>query len=415
MAMTGKTQRLVVSVVAAVVAVLSAHAASGAFVSPIGVTDPGSYGVFGVGTLQADPNLYANATSTAYVAPDQLSIPDATWLDDSTAALPNGDQFDITLDQNYDLTRFYFWNYRIFNGLYSVSTFSLATSSTPAGEDFGAASIFTADNGAGSAASNGVVDEHAFSSNDAKRVRFTILTSVSPNNLVGINEFAFAGTPVSGPSTPDLPTVENPSFEIPGGAGDNLNPSALAGWTSDYLAPVPVFNPDDLDFAGATDGDATPSTLPDGDFVGFTWANHYLKQTLTTAVVPNAQYTLSFFVGDSGQFIFPTANGGYGVSLTTTDDQTIIDELGSSLTTPADGQFEFIQLNGTAPADSSGNLVVQFVDLSGTAELAFFDQVSVTLSEVPEPGTFAMAVSGLLGAFCLFRRRRRKLGQAGNR
>ena len=191
--------RLVLVSVTAVVASLFAQTASATFISPESVTDPGSLGFVtngAGGTLQADPNLINDATSTTYVAPSGLAFPDDTWARDNGASDGTGYQFDMTLDQNYDLTKFYLWNYRSSNPVTGVLTFSLATSSTTSGENFGTAANFTADLlGAGAA---GTVDEHAFSASNVRRVRFTILTLVGH---VGLHEFAFEGTPVSEPGS----------------------------------------------------------------------------------------------------------------------------------------------------------------------------------------------------------------------
>jgi hypothetical protein len=176
--------------------------ASAAFISPIAVSDPGSFGSFTGGTFQADPNLYSDATATTYIAPDAVSDPDRTWLND--AGSPVGDVFDITLDQNYDLTSFYLWNYKHDTGDFSVAAFTVATSSTETGDNFGATIPFTASAGAvGTAAANGTVDTFgSFSASDVRRVRFTI-TAVHEggNGLIGLNEFAFEGSPIPEPGS----------------------------------------------------------------------------------------------------------------------------------------------------------------------------------------------------------------------
>lgn len=182
---------MIFKLLTAISVILFAHAAMAEFVKPIGVTDPGSYGAFNDEIFQASPNLYTDAVGIGYIAPYGVDEPDSTWLNDDDAALSNGDQFDILLDQNQDLTKFYLWNYHHSTGSFSVSTFSLATSPTETGENFAAPVFFTADNGPDSAAANGTVDVHDFLVNDVRRVRFTILSSISGNNLIGINEFAF--------------------------------------------------------------------------------------------------------------------------------------------------------------------------------------------------------------------------------
>lgn len=179
--------------------------ASAAFIIPIAVSDPGSFGDFGGGTFQTDPNLYSDATATTYIAPETVSAPDSTWLNDTGS--PVGDVFDITLDQNYDLTSFYLWNYRQSTGNigdFSVAAFTLATSSTETGDNFGTTIALTADAGAaGTAAANGTVDTFgSFSASDVRRVRFTI-TAVHEggNGLIGLNEFAFEGSVVPEPGS----------------------------------------------------------------------------------------------------------------------------------------------------------------------------------------------------------------------
>lgn len=72
----------------------------------VSVSDPGSFGPFGAGTLQASPNLIADATNTAYVAPSGFDAPDSTWASQADGESV-GDTFEILLDQNYDLTEFH--------------------------------------------------------------------------------------------------------------------------------------------------------------------------------------------------------------------------------------------------------------------------------------------------------------------
>jgi hypothetical protein len=274
-------------VLTALVALAFAHAATAGFVKPISVTDPGSYGPFNDGIFRASPNLHADAAGTGYVAPYGVSDPDATWLNDDDGKLPDGDRFDIILDQNRDLTKFYLWNYRHDTGSFSVSTFSLATSSTETGEDFGTPVVYTADNGPGSGATNGTVDAHDFPADNVRRVRFTILTSISSNNLVGINEFAFEDAVVSPP--PPATAGRTRVFLLAG----QSNMQGL-GYNSELTPPYDAPQTDVSYWSGGTWVDLAPGFGYQGDMFGPEVSfGRAIKDALTVDTIHLVKYAVS--------------------------------------------------------------------------------------------------------------------------
>jgi hypothetical protein len=189
----------------------------------------------------------------------------------------------------------------------------------------------------------------------------------------------FAGHAPAGPIT-----VVNPDFEIVArAASDNLNPTITSGWVAS-IPSTAYFNPDDGDFDGATDGDATPTTLPDGGtYIAFVWDLNTITQTVPTPVTAGADYTLSYHAMDSGDFGW----SNYAVTLRTTGGQTIISKTDADHTLPADKGFQFVEFTGTAPAGATGNLVIEFKStVAGwDGSLPFFDNVGLSVANDPEP------------------------------
>lgn len=201
-------------------------------------------------------------------------------------------------------------------------------------------------------------------------------------------------------------TVDNPSFEINSGAGDNANPATVADWTPIGWA-TPVFNPDDLDFADSTD--PASSSLPSGPhgtytpFIFNAAGNNGFEQTLSTSVIADADYRLTFWEGDSGQF---TA-GQYTAILTTSDGDDIINSLQA---TPASNGFTQVVLTGTAPSDATGSLVIRMLDVGDdSTNITFFDLFSLEVDAggavIPAPA--ALPAGMALLAMGAMRRRRR--------
>lgn len=191
-------------------------------------------------------------------------------------------------------------------------------------------------------------------------------------------------------------TVSNPSFEIVDGAvGDSANPTISVGWVASDPG-LAFFNPADADFVGATDGDATPSTVPDGLYAAFLYGNNTITQTLSDDVSPGAEYTLTLFVGNSSRFDY--LDTGHTIELRTTDGDTIISKTASDHASPSDGEFVFVSFTGTAPLDASGDLEILFTSTAaGVTSLPFIDHVGLAVEPIPEPASALMLFAGMAG------------------
>lgn len=185
-------------------------------------------------------------------------------------------------------------------------------------------------------------------------------------------------------SEADVIPIVNPDFEeVVAPAGDNGNPTITAGWVASN-PNLAYFNPDDPDFDGATDGDATPTSLPDGGtYLAFVWESSTITQTLSTAVSPGAEYTLSYHALDSGQFGWAS----YMVTLRTTDGDVVISKSDADHPLPADKGFELVEFTGIAPQDATGNLEIEFRSTTPVYDgnLPFFDNVSLSVDAEVDP------------------------------
>ena len=149
------------------------------------------------------PGLIANATGPAYTSPYGFPGNGTVWGDitnvNAAGVISPTDIFDLTLNNNYDLTSFYLWNYNHASPNIGVGTFKLYGSPD-------LVSAFTQIGGTYTtaiAASKATADVFAISANNVKRVRVELLTNGGSNGLmVCAGEFAMAGTvTVPEPST----------------------------------------------------------------------------------------------------------------------------------------------------------------------------------------------------------------------
>jgi hypothetical protein len=195
------------------------------------------------------------------------------------------------------------------------------------------------------------------------------------------------------PAFADNIPITNASFEttsplIPCGTGCVYNYGPIPGWTTTGVSGS--WQPTAVSFGSA----------PDGSFIAYSNGGS-ISQTLSSSLAANTLYTLAVDVGNR----LDTAR--YGLATTYVIQlfagNTLLNSITGSNTTIPLGSFvdeSFNYLSGvTLPA---GNLSIV---LSSVGPQSDFDNVRLTATPVPEPGSLTLLAAGLGLALFVFRRR----------
>jgi hypothetical protein len=203
----------------------------------------------------------------------------------------------------------------------------------------------------------------------------------------------------------DVP-IQNPSFESPTPLTDDS--AYPTSWTTVEANDIGLF---DMSHGPGSH----VSSIPGGNQA--LWGNsdavdtNYVYQTLTTALQANTTYTLTAYAGardDLGftQYGAKTAGtielgygSAYGVNRLTADS--------SNCPVPANGTWELWTKTFTTGANPAGLGDYLRVEVNVNATQQLFDNVQLTASTVPEPGTLTMVVLGAFGLLAYAWRKRK--------
>ena len=151
-------------------------------------------------------------------------------------------------------------------------------------------------------------------------------------------------------------------------------------WQCEPANFVGVFDPTDAQFPGTTgDGGNVRRVLPAGGQLGVVqgggpfqdeYGDTSLRQELSAEVVPDAEYTLMFYVGARADY--PKMVPDYKVELLA-GEQTIMEQINPVV--PAPGEFRLVRLEGVAPGDAHGKLRLRFSDQGVSESQSFIDDV----------------------------------------
>jgi hypothetical protein len=192
-------------------------------------------------------------------------------------------------------------------------------------------------------------------------------------------------------------SIGNAGFELPVLPDGNFSFSTDPYWTSPgSFGQIFIVNP--------SAGEISGGIVPEGQNVGASFVSGgtltSLEQTLSATLSAGATYTLSVDVGNpllgSGLLY-----AGYNVAFLA--GSTILAQDNTSIAVPS-GAFRTSSLTYTAP--STGPLLGQALTISlmspGTVDddAAFFDNVRLDATPVPEPGALCLAAIGLVSLFC---------------
>jgi hypothetical protein len=203
------------------------------------------------------------------------------------------------------------------------------------------------------------------------------------------------GFTTSSTSANSIP-IQNASFEItnplttPCGTGCAFNGGPIPGWTT----------------VGGLQGTWQPSSayftspVPDGSLVAYSNGGT-ISQTLSASLAANTLYTLTVAVGNRLDAVVNNLATTYIIQLFA--GNTLLNSITGSNTTIPLGTFMDVSFNYLAGVTvPSGNLSIV---LSSVGPQSDFDNVRLTATPVPEPGSLTLLVAGLGLALVMLRRR----------
>jgi hypothetical protein len=219
-------------------------------------------------------------------------------------------------------------------------------------------------------------------------VKFTSLSLLLP-----VLVLSFIATPASA----DTIAITNPSFEIVDplhpldqscGIGCTFNVGSIPGWVITGNAGG-LFQPS---------SDHLNLPLPDGNIIAYSNGGT-IFQSLSATLAPNTTYTLSVDVGYRLDGTVDLTN--YTIALLA--GNTVLNFFSDSNGTITPGTFAVESVSYTTGATPlPGTLGIELISAGQQSD---FDQVQLSASPVPEPGTLALLATGLGLMFFVFRRR----------
>ena len=216
------------------------------------------------------------------------------------------------------------------------------------------------------------------------------------------------------PSPPTPIAIVNPSFEADttpngsSGSQDYWYYGSFTGWTFNGIGGGGWYHPSTLEYPGGGNSSTAATGIPDGSQVAFLQSGAGLKQILTTNLVSNAAYTLTFYVGQRAD----VALANYSVELLA--GSNVVASI-SNPVTPAAGGYALYTLSYTSgffDPWAGRPLGILFGATGSSSTEVNFDGVSLQQINnanvyVPEPTGAAPLAIGLLGMVLVVSRRQK--------
>lgn len=183
-------------------------------------------------------------------------------------------------------------------------------------------------------------------------------------------------------------TVQNPSFETPGGGSAVYTPAT--GWVGNSFSEI-----------SADVGITTGGT---GARYGGQESGSSMTQDLGVSFAPSTKYTLQVSIGNRPGTSNPDGTATFGLTAGGADVGTFTAvAVETTVTAATFGEFSYIFTTG--PTAPTGNVGVRLGAVGGRA---LYDNVRLDATAVPEPATAGLAGVALAG---LLARRRRVAGR----
>jgi PEP-CTERM motif len=202
---------------------------------------------------------------------------------------------------------------------------------------------------------------------------------------------------IAAPASADTIAITNPSFGIVDplhpldqscGIGCAFNVGSFPGWTITGNAGG-LFQPS---------SDHFNLPLPDGNIIAYSNGGT-IFQALSATLAPNTTYTLSVDVGYRLDGTVDLTN--YTIALLA--GNTVLNFFSDSNGMITPGTFALESVSYTTGAmPLAGNLGIELISAGQQSD---FDNVQLSATPVPEPGTLALLATGLGLMFFVFRRR----------
>ena len=213
------------------------------------------------------------------------------------------------------------------------------------------------------------------------------------------------------PSPPTPIAIVNPSFEADttpngsSGSQDYWYYGSFTGWTFNGVGGGGWYHPSTLEYPGGGNSSTAATGIPDGSQVAFLQGGAGLKQILTTNLVSNAAYTLTFYVGQRADVALPA---NYSVELLA--GSSVLASAADPVN-PAAGTFGLGSLTFTSQFfDPHAGLPLAIVlSMGGGSGFVNFDNLGLSVVTdanifVPEPSGVALLAVGLIAVFFSSRR-----------